>query len=126
MFPWRAQRERQSMHAALLGRTELGRQSGVDSAGPGDAGQPLKRGTDQQNAVVGLAALLGTGVAGVMGAVVLHPQHGRCEGLGQGCMQAICAGWVCHGGIIAPSGGHANSPDRVPARPGDCADRRLT
>jgi hypothetical protein len=71
----------QRVHPALFRGAEFVRQGGV-----------LEGRTDQQDAVMGLATRGRSGVAGVMGTVVLDPQKGRREGARQGCMQAIGAG----------------------------------
>jgi hypothetical protein len=82
----------QRVHPALFRGAEFVRQGGVHSAGPSDTVDALEGRTDQQDAVMGLATRGRSGVAGVMGTVVLDPQKGRREGARQGCMQAIGAG----------------------------------
>ena len=96
-----AQGQGQSVHTALFGGANFGGQSGVNGARPGDSVDALEGGADQQHAVVGLAAGLGAGMAGVVGAVVLDGQRCRRERLGQDLPDPIGAGLcICHGLVI--------------------------
>ena len=89
------------MHAALFGGAEFGRQGGMNGAGSRDPVDALERRTDQQHAIMGLAARLSARMAGMVGTVVLDADNHRFERGGQGGVQAISAGWnVCHSMII--------------------------
>ena len=116
MFLRRAQRQRQRVQAALFGGPEFGFQRGMDGTRPGDAVDAVERGADQQDAVVRLAAGLGTGVAGMAGAVVLDLQDGGREGAGEDVIQArgrgaFAVSWRQHNAV---AGGRSRGglPDR--------------
>ena len=80
------------MHAALFGRAEFSGESRVYGSGAGDAADALKGGADHQDGVVGLAAGLLAGMAGVVSAIVLYLQEDGGECLGQGGVQAVGPG----------------------------------
>ena len=115
-----AQRQRQGVHAPLLGGSEFRFKGRVDGARPGNPADALERGTDHQHVEVRLAAGLGAGVAGMAGTVVLHGQQRRGKRRSEDGVQAIGSGrLVCHDGVIGllPRRAKCGRPAAICLRP---------